>query len=37
MRKLKIQLLDDSVKAVMVDESLPIEELMPLICEKIGK
>ena len=37
MRKLKIKLLDNSIKSVLVDESLPVEMLMPSICEKIGK
>lgn len=37
MRPLKIRLLDNSVKTIIVDESLPVEKIMPTICERIGK
>lgn len=37
MRPLRIRLLDNSVKTVKVDQSLPVEKLMPVICERIGR
>lgn len=34
--KLKVQTLDNSVKTVYVDESLPVSQLVESICERIG-
>lgn len=36
IRPLKIRLLDNSVKTIKVDESLTVENLMPIICDKLG-
>ena len=36
MRAIKIRLIDNSIKTIKVDESLPVEMLMPTICERIG-
>ncbi|KAI9103042.1 hypothetical protein DFS34DRAFT_671082 [Phlyctochytrium arcticum] len=35
-RVLKVKTLDSSVKTVMVDESLPVQQLVDIVCEKIG-
>ncbi|UXI17836.1 polycomb complex protein BMI-1 [Sarcoptes scabiei] len=36
MRSLKVRLLDNSIKTIIVDESQPVEKLMPTICDKLG-
>ncbi|TPX69668.1 hypothetical protein SpCBS45565_g02300 [Spizellomyces sp. 'palustris'] len=35
-RALKVKTMDDSVKTVIIDESLPVQQLVEIICEKIG-
>lgn len=35
-RVLKVKTLDNTFKSVLVDESLPVKELVDLICERIG-
>lgn len=37
MRKLRVRMLDGTVKTVLVDESQPVANLMVVICTKIGK
>ncbi|CAD6186281.1 unnamed protein product [Caenorhabditis auriculariae] len=36
IRLLKVRMLDGAVKAVQIDESLPVSQLMLTICNKIG-
>ena len=36
MRQLRVRMLDDAVKTLMVDDSLPVSQLMINICTKIG-
>ncbi|KAJ3182603.1 Talin-1 [Gaertneriomyces sp. JEL0708] len=35
-RMLRVKTMDGSVKTVLVDESLPVQQLVDIICEKIG-
>lgn len=35
-RALKVKTMDDSVKTILIDESLPVQQLVELICERIG-
>jgi hypothetical protein len=35
-RVLKVKTLDESVKNMLIDESLPVKELVEVICERIG-
>jgi talin len=36
-RPLRIQTLDGTTKTVIVDESLPVLNLVTVVCEKFGK
>nr|XP_027203263.1 talin-2-like [Dermatophagoides pteronyssinus] len=36
IRPLKIRLLDESIKTINVDSSQTVENLMPIICDKLG-
>lgn len=36
MRQLKLRMLDESIKTVMVDENQPVANLMVIICTKLG-
>ena len=33
---LKVVLQDESVKKIIIDQSLPVQQLLPIICEKMG-
>ncbi|KAJ3159120.1 Talin-1 [Geranomyces michiganensis] len=35
-RALRVRTMDSSVKAILVDESLPVQQLVEIICERIG-
>ncbi|KAJ3037472.1 Talin-1, partial [Rhizophlyctis rosea] len=35
-RMLRVKLMDESIKAVLIDDSAPISQLVEIICEKIG-
>ena len=35
-RPLRIRLMDESVKTVLIDESMPVSELVDMICKRIG-
>jgi talin len=37
LRTLRVRMLDNSVKTILVDDSLPVSQLMVVICTKIGK
>ena len=36
-RVLKVKTLDSSIKAILVDESQPVNVLVEIICQRIGK
>ncbi|KAJ3168398.1 Talin-1 [Geranomyces variabilis] len=35
-RALRVRTMDSSVKAILIDESLPVQQLVEIICERIG-
>jgi hypothetical protein len=37
LRTLRVRMLDGAVKTILVDDSLPVSQLMVVVCTKIGK
>lgn len=37
LRTLRVRMLDGAVKTILVDDSQPVNQLMVVICTKIGK